>query len=85
MTKFKIGSDCFFSCFQEPVRLSYAQVAQHAKEKMERAAKEKEESVSPASSSTTTTTTSVSTSANTVVSRVSAQHSHADRGGMLEL
>ncbi|XP_034231991.1 la-related protein 4 isoform X2 [Thrips palmi] len=63
----------------EPVRLSYAQVAQHAKEKMERAAKEKEESVSPASSSTTTTT-SVSTSANTVVSRVSAQHSHADRG-----
>lgn len=64
----------------EPVRLSYAQVAQHAKEKMERAAKEKEESVSPASSSIASTNTSVSTSANSVVSRVSAQHSHADRG-----
>ncbi|KAE8748750.1 hypothetical protein FOCC_FOCC004553 [Frankliniella occidentalis] len=67
----------------EPVRLSYAQVAQHAKEKSERASKEKEETSSAASNSSTATSnvsTSTSFSANTVVSRVPAQHSHTERG-----
>lgn len=62
----------------EPVRLSYAQVAQHAKEKAERAAKEKEENSSLASTSSTppanANSSTSSSSANTVVSRVPSQN-----------
>ena len=59
----------------EPVRLSYAQVAQHPKDKIE---------TSTNASSSTATSTNVSSSstpsANTVVSRLPAQHSHTERG-----